>query len=1296
LPGEHRFLGLFTRRAYSSSCFDIPVVRRKAEEVVRRAAFDPASHSDKSLVAVLETHPRDELLQASPDELFETAMGIVGIEERQQVRLFVRRDAFGRFYSFLVFLPRDRYTTTTRRSIEAILRDAAQGGEAEYFTHLSESVLARLHYVIHVGPGVEAEFDVRELEARLAEATRTWPEDLAGALVEAFGEATGLRLHKEYRDAFPAAYQNDCPPRTAIADIRRIDELDADGLGVALYQPLEAPEGVLRLKVLRRGPTIPLSEILPVLENMGVQVVDEHPYQITPENSAPVWIFDFGLFVGNGAGLTSDKFRVAFQETVARVWRGTVENDGFNRLVLLAGLNWREILVLRATCKYLRQTGTTFSQAYMEHALAHNPDIARQLVQLFEARFDPRRQQVADTAVPQLRSEIKAALENVESLDEDRILGAFLTLIDAMLRTNYYQGEKEEVAFKLDPSLCPDLPLPRPAFEVFVYSPRTEAVHLRGASVARGGIRWSDRQEDFRTEVLGLMKAQTVKNAVIVPMGAKGGFIVKRPVRDGVALNREALAAEVVACYQIFIGGLLDLTDNLVGGRVVPPPEMVRYDGDDPYLVVAADKGTATFSDIANALAAERGFWLGDGFASGGSSGYDHKGMGITARGAWECVRAHFRSLGIDVQSTPFTVVGIGDMSGDVFGNGMLLSRHIRLVGAFDHRHIFVDPDPDPEVAFAERARLFARPRSSWADYDPTLLSPGGGVIPRTAKSVAISPQLARSLDIDESSLTPSQLIQALLRAPVDLLWNGGIGTYVNATTETHADAGDRANDAVRVSASDLRCRVVAEGGNLGLTQLARVEYALGGGLINTDAIDNSAGVDCSDHEVNIKALLDAVVADGDLTVKQRNNLLSEMTAEVAHLVLQDNIDQTRALANAKAEAASMVDVHARYIRFLEQTGKLNRQLERLPSDEQLEERTAAGRGLTTPEFAVLLAFAKIRTYEELLESDLPDDTYTRRYLADYFPAPVRDRFGDRLEDHPLRREIIATCLANSTVNRAGTSFIYRIGQETGAATADIVRAHVAAWESFQISRLHAEIEACVTRLSAAVQVSLALEARKLAERATRWLLRNRHTPLDIERTVGFFTDGIAGLAGNLPDLVQGRDHDALLRATADLGAAGVPDALAATVAGLKELFSGLDIVEVATSLHRPVEEVAAVYFVLGDVLRLDWLRDRITALPRADRWQALARQALRDDLYRQHGALTARVLEESGPRTSTTPARRPVEAWMNRNGARVRRYLSAAEDIQAGGVEDVTTLSVAMREVRDLMPRSASGPLAG
>src|SRR5579859_5391809 len=1282
--GERRFLGLYTVGAYSNSAFDIPVVRRKVSAVVRRAGFPPASHSEKNLIAVLETYPRDELFQASDDELFETAMGIVRIEERQRVRLFVRPDIYGRFFSCLVYLPRERYTTATEERMEEILRKALGGVSAEVTAHLSESVLARLHFVVHGGGADLNDIDVAALEARLAEATRSWVEDLLDALTEECGEEEGVRLHRRYRGAFPAAYREDLAPRSAVADVQRIEHLEGDGeLGMTLYSPLEGPEGFLRFKLVRSAPAISLSDVLPLLENMGVTVVDEHPYEVKPRDRAPVWVYDFGLMLDSRGRLAMEGVSAAFQDSFTQVWRGAAENDGFNRLVLLAGLGWRDIVVLRAGCKYLRQTGTTFSQAYMEESLANNPDIARRLVELFHARFDPARQATAEGETARLVAAIETALDAVVSLDEDRILRGFLYLFRAVLRTNYFLTGPDGaphgyLSFKVAPSMLPDLPLPRPAYEIFVYSPRTEGVHLRGAKVARGGIRWSDRREDFRTEVLGLMKAQTVKNAVIVPMGAKGGFVVKRPPAGG---DRDALMAEVVACYQAFISGLLDLTDNLVAGEVVPPADVVRYDGDDPYLVVAADKGTATFSDIANAIALERGFWLGDAFASGGSAGYDHKKIGITARGAWESVHHHFSELGIDIQTTDFSVVGIGDMSGDVFGNGMLLSRHIKLVGAFDHRHIFIDPDPDPELSYAERARLFGLARSSWADYDAALISAGGGVFPRTAKSIPLSPQVRQVLGIDAGALDPNQLVNALLRAPVDLLWNGGIGTYVKATSETQLQAGDRTNDAVRVDARELRCRVVGEGGNLGLTQRARVEFALAGGLINTDAVDNSAGVDSPDHEVNIKILLDAVVADGDMTLKQRNLLLADMTDEVAGLVLRDNFEQTRALGRAKAQAASMVDVHARYIRSLEHAGGLDRELEYLPSEEALAERAAKGGGLTTPEFAILLAYTKILAYESLLASDVPDDPYFAGELARYFPAALRERFAGQLQRHSLRREIVANRLSNSVVNSAGTSFLFRMTEETGATTADIVRAHAVARQIFAMSRLGQQVEGCEQQLTVATHVAVLLEARKLIERSTRWLLRNRRPPLDCEATVRFFSAGVETLSKRLPDLVTGADRKAIEAATDALVGAGVPRELASTVAGFDDLFSALDLIEVAAALKRPVSDVAAVYFALGDQLELDWLRDRVIELPRGDRWQGLARDALRDDLYQERAALAADVMRIS-PGTDPDAL---IDVWATRNRGAVERALAMLTDIKAGATFDPTTLCVALREIRGL-----------
>jgi glutamate dehydrogenase len=1287
--GEDRFLGLFTNDAVRASCFDIPVVRRKAEGVLRRAALDRSSHAGKSLVAILETYPRDELFQASEDELLEASTGILAIEERHLVRVFIRRDVYRRYFSCVVFVPRDRYTTTTRHRIETVLAEMLGGTTSGTDAYLSESVLARLHIIVKTEPDGDPGIDRREIEARLADVTRTWTEGLSEALVEEFGEAEGLALLLRYEDAFPPTYRDDTSGPAAVADIRKMEQLDAPGaISITLHQPLEAPEGALRLRVLRQGPEISLSEIMPMLENMGVTVIDEHPYDVRAPGRDRVWIYDFGLQVGSAEALSRDKYRVAFQDALAQVWRGAVENDGFNRLGLLAGLTWRDVVILRAASKYLRQAGSTFSPGYMEATLAGHPDVARQLVELFEARLDPARQGAADSETRRLVAAIESALDAVDSLDEDRILRSFLRVIGAILRTNFYQaGPPDYLSFKLDPSQIPELPLPRPAFEIFVYSPRTEGIHLRGGKVARGGIRWSDRREDFRTEILGLMKAQTVKNVVIVPVGAKGGFVVKRPPSGG---DRAALMAEVVACYQTLIHGLLDLTDNLVDGRIVAPADTVRHDGDDHYLVVAADKGTATFSDIANAISLERGYWLGDAFASGGSSGYDHKRMGITARGAWESVCAHFATLGVDPQSTDFTVVGIGDMSGDVFGNGMLLSRHIRLVAAFDHRHVFLDPDPDPERSIDERARLFALPQSSWADYDRSLISAGGGVYPRTAKSVPLSPQVRALLGVDVEELTPQELIRALLCAPVDLLWNGGIGTYVKATSEGNDAAGDRANDAVRVNGAQLRCRVVGEGGNLGLTQPARVEYALAGGLVNTDAIDNSAGVDCSDHEVNIKILLDAVVGTGVMTIEQRNALLEEMTDEVARLVLRDNVDQNRALANANAQAAAMVDVHSRYIRALAAEGRLDRDVEHMPSDAQLAERVAAGVGLTSPEFAVLLAYTKITAYEALLESDAPEDPFLERALVDYFPSALRDRFADAILHHPLRREIIATGIANAFVNRAGTSLVFRLSQETGADTAAVVRAHTAAREMFAVDRIDAGIGTCTANVTATTAVHLRLETRKLVERAARWLLRHRRPPLDIAATVRYFEAGLGVLAGMLPDLVQGDDRTSVDQAVDAYRRAGVPADVARAVACLNDVYSGLDIVEIATAQGARVGDVAAVYFVLGARLRFDWLRDRIIGLPRAARWEALAREALRDDLYREHAAVVADAFRTD---TGGDDLRSRVDGWLERNEAAAQRFMSVIADIEGSGASDVTTLSVALRELRDLVPERQLSP---
>ncbi|HSO52243.1 MAG TPA: NAD-glutamate dehydrogenase [Actinomycetes bacterium] len=1276
--GERRFLGLYTSAAYNRNPRDIPVLRRKVTEVLERAGLPRYSHDWKSLLNILETFPRDELFQISDDQLFETAMGILRLEERRRVRLFMWHDDYGRFVSCVVYVPRDRYTTTVRRRIEVVLHEAFPGANFDFQVWLSESVLARLHFIIRVPPGEMPSYDAKDLEAKLATVTRSWNDELHTLLLELHGEEEGNALYSSYGEAFPAAYLDDFPARNAVYDIQRMEDLaERGGLNMNLYRPLEAPAGTLRFKLFWADRPLPLSDAVPMLEDMGVEVVEERPYELHPPGQGPVWIHDFGVTYTGDGDVDLGRVRDVFQDAFAAILRGEAESDGFNRLVLRARLGWRQIVVLRAYCKYLRQTRLAFSQEYMVQALAGNPQIARWLVELFESRFDPTQPEGAEARADKLRERLADSIDQVANLDEDRILRSFLGMVEATLRTNFFQdgpdGEpKRYLSVKLDPAQVPSLPKPRPMFEVFVYSPRTEAVHLRGGKVARGGIRWSDRREDFRTEILGLMKAQMVKNAVIVPVGAKGGFVVKQPPAEG---GREALMDEVVACYSTMMRGLLDITDNRVDGKVVPPADVVRYDDDDPYLVVAADKGTATFSDLANSIAQEYGFWLDDAFASGGSAGYDHKKMGITARGAWESVKQLFRETGLDTQSTDFTVVGIGDMSGDVFGNGMLLSRHIKLVGAFNHLHVFLDPDPDPEVGLAERERLFALPRSSWSDYDTGKISEGGGVWPRSAKSIPLSEQVRRALDVQTEALTPTELINAMLKAPVDLLWNGGIGTYVKAAREAHGDVGDRTNDAVRVNGGELQAKVVGEGGNLGFTQLGRIEYALHGGRINTDFIDNSGGVDCSDHEVNIKILLNQVVADGDMTRKQRDKLLADMTDDVATAVLQDNYRQVQAISVTEAQAPQLLDEHAR----------LMRRLEFLPNNEELAERRAAGKGLTRPELAVLLAYAKIVLQDELVTSDVPEDEYLADDLERYMPPKLREKFRKQLRRHPLRRDIIATYVTNSMVNRAGSTFANRLRDETGARPPDVARAYTVAREVFNIRRLWKDLATLDTVVPADVQLELQAEGRKMIERSALWFLRNRRQPMDIAATVSHFAPGVASLAQELPKLLAPADSESLEQLAERVTAAGVPPELATRVASLDALFSGLNVIEVATACGETVETVAAVYFALGYKLDLHWLRDQIAKLPGETHWQTLAQGALRDDLYSEQRELTTEVLKPGTEDAEDQDAETLIDAWLEENASAVERANAILSDLKEAETLDIAMLSVALREIRTL-----------
>ncbi|MEU4027128.1 NAD-glutamate dehydrogenase [Streptomyces anulatus] len=1295
--GERRFLGLFSSAAYTESVRRVPVIRRRVAEVVEGAGFSYNSHDGRDLLQILETYPRDELFQTPVDQLRSIVTSVLYLQERRRLRLYLRQDEYGRYYSAIVYLPRDRYTTGVRLRLIDILKEELGGNSVDFTAWNTESILSRLHFVIRVPAGTElphlTDADADRIEARLVEAARSWADGFQEALTAELGEERGAELQRQYGHSFPEGYKADHSPRAAVADLVHLETLKQGekDFALSLYEPVGAGPGERRFKIYRTGEQVSLSAVLPALQQLGVEVVDERPYELRCADRTHAWIYDFGLRMplanGNG-GYLADDARARFQEAFAAVWKGEAENDGFNALVLGAGLNWRQAMVLRAYAKYLRQAGSTFSQDYMESTLRNNVHTTRLLVSLFEARMSPGRQSAGTELTDGLLEELDGALDQVASLDEDRILRSFLTVIKATLRTNFFQHTEDGtphsyVSMKFDPQAIPDLPAPRPAFEIWVYSPRVEGVHLRFGKVARGGLRWSDRREDFRTEILGLVKAQMVKNTVIVPVGAKGGFVAKQLPDPSV--DRDAWLAEGIAAYRTFISALLDITDNMVAGEVVPPADVVRHDEDDTYLVVAADKGTASFSDIANEVAVAYGFWLGDAFASGGSAGYDHKGMGITARGAWESVKRHFRELGHDTQTEDFTVVGVGDMSGDVFGNGMLLSEHIRLVAAFDHRHIFIDPNPDAATSYAERRRLFDLPRSSWADYETGLLSAGGGIHPRSAKSIPLNSHVREALGIDPSvsKMTPADLMQTILKAPVDLVWNGGIGTYIKAVSESNADVGDKANDAIRVNGEDLRAKVVGEGGNLGATQLGRIEFARSGGRINTDAIDNSAGVDTSDHEVNIKILLNGLVRDGDMTVKQRNKLLADMTDEVGALVLRNNYAQNVALSNASAQAPSLLHAQQRFMRRLERDGALDRALEFLPADRHIRELLSNGKGLSQPELAVLIAYTKITAADELISTVLPDDPHLQKLVHAYFPSELRERFPEAVEGHALRREIITTVLVNDTVNTAGSTFLHRLREETGASIEEIVRAQFTAREIFGLSRVWDAVEALDNKVAADVQTRIRLHSRRLVERGARWLLGNRPQPVAIAETIEGFRDGVARVWDELPKMLKGADLDWYHSILDELTAAGVPDELAVRVAGFSSAFPALDIVAIADRTGKDPLEVAEVYYDLADRLRITQLMDRIIELPRADRWQSMARASIREDLYAAHAALTSDVLSVGNG--SSTPEERFL-AWESKNAAILARSRSTLEEIQGSDAFDLANLSVAMRTMRTLL----------
>jgi len=1277
------FLGLFTSLAYSRNCRSIPLLRLKVRRIVVRSGLSPTSHDGKALLHVLDTFPRDELFQADEDQLLDTVTGILNLQERQRIAVFIRRDPLERFVSCFVYVPRDRYDSQLRSRFGAILEEAFAGQISAFHTHLDESALARIHFIIRTSRGAVPRVDTATIEERLAEAGRSWTDRLNQAAARAFSEEAARTRLRRFQ-SFPIAYQARTDAAQAVADLQRIEAVSAGSpLEVSLHP---APGAQLPgLRLYRAKQPVALSDVLPMIENLGLRVVAEEPFRIDCADGTAVWIHEFQL---SGIALltsVSSAIRARFEEALVAVWTGRFENDGFNRLVLAAGLSARQVTVLRLYAKFLRQAGTTFSQAYMEDALSGHPDIARRLVQLFETRFDPVRTVSSLAAIAEIQA-IDHALDAVSSLDEDRILRTYLALVLRTVRTNYYQnlpsGEaKPYLAVKLASSELDLLPLPRPLFEIYVYSPRVEAVHMRAGKVARGGIRWSDRKEDFRTEILGLMKAQTVKNVVSVPVGSKGGFVVKQPPQSrDKPESSDKLGAEAVECYKTLVRGLLDLTDNIVSEgagrhRVVPPPHVVRHDDDDPYLVVAADKGTATFSDFANAISEEYKFWLGDAFASGGSAGYDHKQMGITARGAWELVKRHFRELGRNIESSEITVIGVGDMSGDVFGNGMLIS-HLRLLGAFDHRHVFVDPDPDVERSFAERLRLFRLPRSGWADYDGALISAGGGVFERSAKSISISPEMKRAFDIEAEHLTPAELIRKMLTTPVDLLWFGGIGTYVKAPNETHAEAGDRANDALRVNGDEIRAKVVGEGANLAVTQRGRVAFALGGGRIDTDAIDNSAGVDTSDHEVNIKILLDQAIALGALAAAERQPLLAEMSGEVASLVLRDNYLQGEALSAAEARGVVSLDRQLRMIRDLERAGRLDRALEFLPDDETLAARSAQGRGLVRPELATLLAYAKMTLYEALLASTVPDAPELAQELRSYFPEAVRHRLAAQIATHPLHREITATVITNEIVNRARITFVHDMRARTGRSPAEIAQAYMIVREVFELRNLWTEIEALDNKAAAQMQIEMLLEIADLVERAAAWLLYRKRLALGPE--ISKFAPSVRRLAAALFDLLPPSDRNLVSERSLRFAEAGAPEALATRIGGSMFLAAALDIADLAERSGKELDLAAWVYYGVGVQFALDEMRVAASRLRAETPWQKQAVEATIDDLFGLQTDLATHVLA-----TGYSAQSDPIAAWSAAHAAALAPAEPLIRELRVTATPDLAMLVVASRQLR-------------
>jgi glutamate dehydrogenase len=1285
--GEYRLSGLYTSMVYSVSPISIPLIREKVNKVIERSGLNLNSYYGKSFKQILETFPRDEIFLSSGSELYETLMGVAQINERSMVKLFVRPDLFGKFLTCLVYIPRDYFSTKIRLKIQDYIGNLLGTNECEFTTLYSESILARVHLVFKLGNQTLPELDIQALEKKIVDITRSWEDQLQYSLIESQGEEKAMRLLHEYRNAFASSYQEQFDSRNAVQDIVIMDAMsNTNDIAMNFYQPVNSAAHELRFKIFHENQTLELSDVIPVLENLGLRVLSESSHEIKRTNGDCVWLHDFYLQHHFAEDFDLHNIKDNFQDAFAAIWRKKMDSDPFNRLVLSCGLKWREVVVLRAYACYMRQTLFNFADTYIANALVNHAQLTASLVDLFNIKFNPALAMAVarEEKIQACRENILQGLNKVDNLNEDRIVRRYLAMIESSVRTNFFHlletGEvKDYLSIKLTPRSIPDIPEPRPLYEIFVFSPRMEGVHLRSAKVARGGLRWSDRLQDYRTEVLGLVKAQQVKNAVIVPNGAKGGFVCKQSPQTG---GRDAVLKEGVECYKIFIRGLLDLTDNLVDGKLVSPVNTQRFDEDDPYLVVAADKGTASFSDIANGISAEYQFWLGDAFASGGSQGYDHKAMGITARGGWISVQRHFKEKHINIQQDPISVLSIGDMSGDVFGNGMLLSQSILLVAAFDHRHIFIDPAPDADKSFVERQRLFKLPRSSWADYDKTLISEGGGVFSRDLKAIAINPLMKKLFDIQADSLTPTDFINALLKAPIDLIWNGGIGTYVKSSSESHADVGDKSNDSLRVNGNELRCKVFGEGGNLGMTQRGRVEYCLAGGSCNTDFIDNAGGVDCSDHEVNAKILLNEVVANGDLTQKQRNQLLVEMTDNVANLVLENNYRQTQAISVAQSEAVARNAEYRRFMNALQTAGRLNRKLEFLPGDDVLLDRQAHGKGLTRPELAILISYAKAVLKEDLATSDIADDEYIARFIEGAFPQKLCQLYPQVMRKHRLRREIVATQIANDIVNNMGITFVQRLKESTGAKVGDVAKAYIVARDIYKLDDFLKALARFDYQIDPQIQLDLINGMMRRIRRASRWFLRNRRSNLNPGTEVSLFAAGMSEIAIALPNLLQG---DSLLEwqnNCKQLQDAGLPEDLVLAACRPANLYSGLNLVESARISQQPLGRVAKLYFALGNYLSLPWFSNQISDLKVDNFWQAMARETYMNDLEAQLRSLSISLIRFV---TDDEQIPQVIEEWSKQHEVLIGRWKTMVNELQSVSGTDFAMFSVALRDLLDL-----------